>query len=152
MSPAPTGDPAFRDDDAITHAPIREEERGDAARGGGGPSVDPRSAETYVWPLAAVVLVGLAVVIGLTAGWVYAIPLAVFAGLAILFFGSHGALARWRQSRHGGVEPARRAVLEDADDPVPSTDFGERAEEPDREPAGADSPHEPHADMGRGPA
>lgn len=146
-----TGDPAFRDDDAITHAPIREDERGEGADDRGS-RVDPRSVETYLWPGLAAVVVALAVVAGVTAGWAYAIPFAVVAGLAILFFGTHGALARRRQRHYGGVEPARRAVQENADDEVPSVDFKERAEEPDREPEGADSPHEPHADMERGPA
>src|SRR2546421_174481 len=119
------GDPAFRDrDDAgITQEPIREEERGSARNGDGrrrAERVDPGSAEPYVGPFAAVSLVGLAVVAGLMAGWAYAIPFAVFAGLALAFFGGQGALARLRQRRHGGVEPARRAVLEDSDDPLPS--------------------------------
>ena len=133
------GDPAFRDRDdvGITQAPIREEERGGARNGDPRrrtERVDPRSAETYVWPFAAVSLIGLAVVAGLAAGWAYAIPFAVFAGLALVFFGGHGALARLRQRRHGGVEPAHRAVLEDSDDPLPGVDFGERAEEPGIEP------------------
>jgi hypothetical protein len=133
----PVGAPAFRDDPgAITHEPIREEERG-AGRASGsslGERVDPRDAQTYVWPFAAIVLVGLAVVAGVAAGWAYAIPFAVFAALAVFFFLSQGALARLRQSRHGGVEGAHRAVLEDSDEPIPSTDFGERAEEPGVEP------------------
>src|SRR4051812_29408732 len=108
------GDPAFREreDAGITQEPIREDERG-GGRAPYGSSLseraDPRSAETYVWPLALVALLGLTVVAGLTAGWAYAIPFAVFAGLALFFFGSHGALARLRQRRHGGVEPARQA-------------------------------------------
>src|SRR4051794_2425936 len=121
------GDPAFRerDDVGITQEPIREEERGAGGnddRGRRTKRVDPRSAETYVWPFAALSLIGLAVVAGLPAGWAYAIPFAVFAALALAFFGSQGALARLRQRRHGGVEPAHRAVLEDSDDPVPSVD------------------------------
>jgi hypothetical protein len=135
----PVGDPAFRDDPgAITHEPIRESERG-AGRAPHGSSslgdrVDPGDPQTYVWPFAAIVLVGLAIVAGLAAGWAYAIPFAVLGALAVFFFLGSGALARLRQSRHGGVEPARRAVLEDSDDSVPSTDFGERAEEPGLEP------------------
>jgi hypothetical protein len=124
----PVGDPAFREDPgAITHAPIREEERG-AGSGRTGERVDPRDPQTYVWPFAAIVLVGLAVVAGLAAGWAYAIPFAVFAGVAAFFFLSQGALARLRQRRHGGVEGARRAVVQDSDEPIPSTDFGERGD------------------------
>jgi hypothetical protein len=96
--------------------------------------VDPRDPQTYVWPFAAIVLVGLAIVAGIAAGWAYAIPFAVLACLAAFFFLGHGALARLRQRRHGGVEGARRAVLEDSDEPIPGTDFGERAEEPGLEP------------------
>src|SRR4051794_5476528 len=134
----PVGDPAFRDNPRpITHEPIREEERG-AGRAPYGSSLgergDPRDAQTYVWPFAAIVLVGLAIVAGVAAGWAYAIPFAVFAGVAAFFFLGQGALARLRQSRHGGVEGARRAVVEDSDEPIPSTDFGERAEEPGIEP------------------
>jgi hypothetical protein len=136
-------------DDSITHAPIREEERGQAARD----RRPPRSAaERYVWPGVGALFVVLAVVVGLMAGWAYAIPFAILAALALLFFGSGGAIARWRQHRYGGVEEAHRAVQEDADDSVPSTDFGERAEEPEQQPAGAESAEEPHADMHRGPA
>jgi hypothetical protein len=132
------GDPAFRDDPgAITHEPIREEERG-RSRGPNGSSVadrvDPGDPQTYVWPFAAIVLVGLAVVAGVAAGWAYAIPFAVFAGVAAFFFLSQGALARLRQHRHGGVEGARQAVVKDSDESIPSTDFGERAEEPGVEP------------------
>jgi hypothetical protein len=124
------GDPAYSGDSRLTHEPIREEERG--RRGGrGGP--DWGSAETYVWPGMAVVVVALAVVIGLTAGWAYAIPVGVFVALAAFFFLGHGALARRRQQRYGGVEPARRAVRENADDPVPSVDFEERGDEPTRQ-------------------
>jgi hypothetical protein len=127
----PVGDPAFRDDPgAITHAPIREEERGAAGRPNGSSAgrLDPRDAQTYVWPFAAIVLVGLAVVAGVAAGWAYAIPFAVLAGLAGFFFVTQGALARLRQHRHGGVEGARRAVAQDSDDPIPTTDFGERGD------------------------
>lgn len=147
----PVGDPAFRDDPgAITHEPIREDERGSEQGSPRGARVDPTRAQTYVWPFAAIVLAGLAIVAGLAAGWAYAIPFAVFAALAAVFFLGHGALARDRQRRHGGEEPARRAVLEDSDEPVPSTDFGERAEEPGIEP-GTDSTEDPHADLERGP-
>jgi hypothetical protein len=122
------GDPAYSGDSRLTHEPIREEERGRAAPSG----PDRGSAETYVWPGMAVVVVALAVVVGLTAGWAYAIPVAVFVALAAIFFLGHGALARRRQQRYGGVEPARRAVRENADDPVPSVDFEERGDEPAR--------------------
>jgi hypothetical protein len=132
------GDPAFRDDPgAITHEPIREEARGRGrARNGSSVAdrVDAGDPQTYVWPFAAIVLVGLAIVAGVAAGWAYAIPFAVFAAMAAFFFLSQGALARVRQQRHGGVEGARRAVVEDSDESIPSTDFGERAEEPGIEP------------------
>jgi hypothetical protein len=152
-SEQPVGDPAFRDDPgAITHEPIRESERGAGRapyRSSVGQRVDPRSAQTYVWPFAAIVLVGLTIVAGLAAGWAYAIPFAVFAGVAIFLFVSHGALAGLRQTRHGGVKGARRAVVEDSDESIPSVDFGERAEEPGIEPQ-ADSTEDPHADLRRG--
>jgi hypothetical protein len=130
----PVGDPAFREDTQLTHEPIREEERGRAADGtpGGGP--DLRNPQTWLWPGVAVVIVGLGVVAGATAGWAYMIPFVVLGALIAVFFGSHGAITRWRRS-----------------DSIPHFDFGERAEEPEQEPVGADSSHQPHADPRRGP-
>ena len=136
-------------DDSLTHDPIREEERGEAAPHRG---PDRRRVETYVWPGVGALLIAVAVAVGLTSSWSYAIPFAVLAALAVLFFGSQGAIARWRRRHYGGAEPAHRAVVENADDAVPSTDFGERAEEPDQEAPGGRSAEEPHADMHRGPA
>jgi hypothetical protein len=130
----PVGDPAFRDDAQLTHEPIREEERGRSANGASGPGPDLRSPQTWVWPGVAVVIVGLGLVAGATAGWAYTIPFAVFGALIAVFFGSHGAVTRWRRS-----------------DSIPNFDFGERAEKPAHEPADADSSHHPHADLRRGP-
>src|SRR4051812_21731257 len=107
-SEAPTGDPAFREHDSpnVTAAPIREEERGrgrDGAAGSRRAAVARGDAASYAWSVIAVALVGLALGAGFAAGWAYAIPFAVFAATAVVFFGSHGLVARGRRRRYGGA-------------------------------------------------
>ena len=156
---APTGDPAFRDHDSpnVTAAPIREEERGRGRDGGAGSrraAVARGDAATYAWWTIAVALAGLAVGAGLTAGWAYAIPFAVFAATVVVFFGSHGLVARVRRRRYGGPEAAHRAAIDDSEDSIPALEFAERAEEPGQEPEPARQATagdaESHADLRRG--
>src|SRR5947209_18976052 len=156
---APTGDPAFRDHDSpnVTAAPIREEERGRGRDGGGGAGRRPvarADIATYAWSVVAVALVGLALGAGFAAGWAYAIPFGVFAAVVLVFFGTHGLVARVRGRRYGGPEAAHRAAIDDSEDSIPALEFGERAEEPGQEPEPARQATagdaESHADLRRG--
>jgi hypothetical protein len=112
-SRGPVGDPAFRRDDSaqLTHEPIREDERGRAAR----PSARRRPA-LYVWLGVVAVFTGLGLLVGATAGWVYVIPFVVLGALVAVFFASMKA---------------------DAGDTVPDLDFPERSGEAGE----ADAPH-----------
>ena len=106
-----------------TSAPITEEERA-ADR-------DRAGAERRPFPWATAIgfaaLAVLAVVVGATAGWAYAIPVLVLAAVAAVFVGSHRAMGI-AQSRRHGPGPEREAAADDARDPVPHMGFDEQSQ------------------------
>jgi hypothetical protein len=107
----------------LTNAPITEEERA-ADR-------DRAGAERRPFPWAVglgfAALAVLAVVVGATAGWAYAIPVLVLAAVAAVFIGAHRAMGLAQSRRHGGGG-AREAAADDAGDPVPHMGFDEQSQ------------------------
>jgi hypothetical protein len=89
------GDPAFEGSDAVTHAPVIEEERFASS-----PGLAPLK-RPFPWVMVAIAagLAGVAVIAGAAAGWSYTVPFAVLAVLVLGF-----ALTSWRLARRADRE------------------------------------------------
>lgn len=106
-----------------TNAPVTEEER-EVSREG-----EQVSRRPFPWAVGAgfVALVAVAVIAGATAGWAYAIPFAVLAGLAVIFVGTHRLLGLVRTERYRSG-PAEEAAPGDARDPLPHMGYDEHSQ------------------------
>jgi hypothetical protein len=110
------GDPAFAGDDRITHEPVVEEAR-----------QSPLPDRPFPWAVAGVALAFAvaAIVSGIAAGAVYAIPFVLVAAIVIGFVVTHRGVSR--------------NLSDDSDEPIPNLNFdsetplGATAEQSDAE-------------------